>query len=71
MLKAITFILIQIDDRISIHVKKELLHPDNFDIMILHYMGIDYVGRTAGSCLTYILHPMFSILRQNSQKPEM
>lgn len=37
------------DENITWHASNELLHPHNFDIMILHYMGLDHIGLTSGS----------------------
>lgn len=40
-------ILFQVDDNVTRHLNAELSQPD-WDMMILHYLGLDHIGHTAG-----------------------
>ncbi len=38
---------VQVDDNVTRHVDAELAAPD-WDVLILHYLGLDHIGHLAG-----------------------
>ena len=40
-------------------LEEELLHPDNFDILILDFLGLGYSGHIAGGYLPVICTYVF------------
>ncbi|XP_050524039.1 GPI ethanolamine phosphate transferase 2 [Daktulosphaira vitifoliae] len=38
----------EVDNNITRHLDKELKHSTDWDIMILHYLGLDHIGHLAG-----------------------
>lgn len=41
------YVFLQVDDNVTKHIDTELSALD-WDLMILHYLGLDHIGHTAG-----------------------